>query len=925
MHRPIHRALNSGLPVVLLLVLIAAAPFLTRPGLPRGTDAELHVFRAAELGYSLRAGVLYPRWAPDFYYGYGYPIFNYYAPLTYYLANGLALLPGLGIVAGVKAVFVLGFFLAGLGSYLAGRDLTARPSPLAGILAAALYLFSPYILFIDPHARGDLAEFFALGLFPLVFWAFWRLLPPHLPSAPSRRPGWGGVVLAALLLAALILSHNLMALVGAAVLLVSLAWTWIARRCPPAWGGRLLAAFLLGLALSAFFWLPVLLEKDAVHLSLVGPGHFDFRNHFRTLAELLAPSAILDFGATAPHYRYNLGLAPWMLALGGVLLFLRNPRTRGQVALAQFPVGAVLLIFLMLPASTPIWERVPGMAYLQFPWRLLGMAAFALALTAAIGLTALTEQRRAFFLTGLALVFILVAALPTMFPPLWDPDFGPTDPQAMLDFELAGIALGTTSTGDFLPSTVEVPPGPQESLIASYRRGGPVDKVNRATLPRGTTVEIVAHGPTYDRFRVRSAKKFILRLYTFYFPGWRALVDGEEVPIELGRPEGFITIPIPPGEHEVLVVLGTTPVRRAATFISALALAVLIFLSLLGRLPWRSAGRPTVGEAVDRERRPRSGRPAPALLLLVPLLFWGFKVGVVDPRDNWFRITSPPGEVVVAQHRVEATFGGEIALLGYDLPVTSVRAGESFPITLYWRAVRPPSANYQVFVHLVRPVYRLWGQSDKLNPGDFPTTRWPTDRYVWDDHRVPVLPGTPPGTYRIAVGLYLLAEGTRLPLLDEAGRPVADLFLLPTPVQVERGRPPDPARLEPEMEERLETTYGGQITLLGYRVPYRQLRPGDRLYVTLFWRAEVDGPAPFKMRLQVTDAGGKVLQEMEREPTEGSYPPDRWRRGEIVRDQPISPVGDDLPPGRYGLRLVVEAGGLPSEPIPLGALEIGGR
>ncbi|GAG35601.1 unnamed protein product, partial [marine sediment metagenome] len=72
--------------LALALALVAAVPFLTRPGLPRQTDAELHVYRAAELGHALRAGAFYPRWAPDFYYGYGYPIFNYYAPLTYYLA-----------------------------------------------------------------------------------------------------------------------------------------------------------------------------------------------------------------------------------------------------------------------------------------------------------------------------------------------------------------------------------------------------------------------------------------------------------------------------------------------------------------------------------------------------------------------------------------------------------------------------------------------------------------------------------------------------------------------------------------------------------------------------------------------------------------------------------------------------------------------
>jgi uncharacterized membrane protein len=92
--------------LVLALALVAAAPFLTRPGLPHQTDAELHVYRAAELGHTLRAGAFYPRWAPDFYFGYGYPIFNYYAPLTYYLANLFDLLPGVDIVGGVKAVFV---------------------------------------------------------------------------------------------------------------------------------------------------------------------------------------------------------------------------------------------------------------------------------------------------------------------------------------------------------------------------------------------------------------------------------------------------------------------------------------------------------------------------------------------------------------------------------------------------------------------------------------------------------------------------------------------------------------------------------------------------------------------------------------------------------------------------------------------------
>ncbi|MCA9954230.1 MAG: hypothetical protein KC434_05895, partial [Anaerolineales bacterium] len=74
-----------GYLVVLAMALFALWPFLSRSALPQETDAELHIFRLAELSSLLRGGEWYPRWAPNFYYGYGYPIFNYYAPLTYYL------------------------------------------------------------------------------------------------------------------------------------------------------------------------------------------------------------------------------------------------------------------------------------------------------------------------------------------------------------------------------------------------------------------------------------------------------------------------------------------------------------------------------------------------------------------------------------------------------------------------------------------------------------------------------------------------------------------------------------------------------------------------------------------------------------------------------------------------------------------------
>ncbi|MBE9471852.1 MAG: hypothetical protein IMY75_07085, partial [Chloroflexi bacterium] len=221
-HSPFAIRNSSFAILALALALVAAAPFLTRPGLPHQTDAELHVYRAAELGHTLRAGVFYPRWAPDFYYGYGYPIFNYYAPLTYYLANLFDLWPGVDIVCGVKAVFVLGLLVASLGTYLLGRALFG---PSAGVLAAASFTFAPYVVFIDPHGRGDLAEHFALCLLPLAFYAFHRLM--------SGVGGRGALLGSVLSLAAIVFSHNLLGLVSGGLLLVYWVWVVVVVRVRP--------------------------------------------------------------------------------------------------------------------------------------------------------------------------------------------------------------------------------------------------------------------------------------------------------------------------------------------------------------------------------------------------------------------------------------------------------------------------------------------------------------------------------------------------------------------------------------------------------------------------------------------------------------------------------------------------------------------
>lgn len=906
--------------VVLGLAIVAALPFLTRPGLPHQTDAELHIYRAAELGHAIRGGAWYPRWAPDFYFGYGYPIFNYYAPLTYYLANLFALLPGLDIVDGVKAVFVFGFIVAAVGTYLLASRLF---DPAAGIIAAASFTFAPYVVFIDPHARGALAEYFALCLMPGAFYFLCCLLR----GTGGRATLTGSVLFPA----AIVLSHNLLGLVAGALLFAYWVWEvlWGTGRARAGWG---LLSFALAASLSAFFWLPFLLERDAIKLEVIGPGHFDFHRHFLTPAELFAPSKVMDMGATAPHYRFNLGLAQWLLALAAPVIIIgrglaRLWRERGHKEDIQnrapdaphielrlitqttgyFTLAASALIFLMLPVSVRVWERVPGMPYLQFPWRLMGPANLMLAITAAAGSTLYGSRRRPLLIAALAAVLVL--ALPALYPPPWSPDFGGTSPQDIIAWEQRSLALGTTSTGDFLPVKAALGPiNPMPSLIESYTNPGVVDKVNRATLPAGARVEIIEHGPLHDRIFIVTPRNFLLRLYTFYFPGWHAYIDGKEAEIRIAGPEGFITVWVTRGKHEVLVRFEDTPPRTAGWIISAAGLLVLCLALVM--MP---------------DAAPHYTRPDNRFYLLsggVLLLFMILKVAIIDPRDDWMRYISPPGQAWAAQHRQWANFGDQIELLGYDLPRRQVRAGEKFPVTLYWHALRPLDVNYQSFVHLAGPLHILWGQEDHLNPGDLPTTRWPLDRYVWDEYNILVLPGTPPGEYMLNAGLYSMAGGYRLQRYDENKQIVGDSVVIAS-IEVTRPRRyPAPDELGMTHKTMVAIPEAG-VTLLGHSGLAEQVALPGIMNIALFWRADRNAP-PAQMRaLALVDQAGKEVWFTSGALAEGRYPFNLWRSGEIVRDPiwiDLTQRGD-IAPGPYSLNLSVAWNGA-EQGLVLGELEL---
>ncbi len=770
--------------IVLCIGLGAAWPYFHSPGLPARTDAELHIYRTAELGYSLEAGNPYPRWAPDFFYGYGYPIFNYYAPLTYHLGHWLSMGHPARAAEGARLLFILALVVGALGAYKLGRLFGGRGGGLVGSL---VFSWAPYILLINPHLRGDLAESLALAFVPWALWA-WELV--------WRRGGAPRILAAVVATSVVFLSHNLTGLTILALIAGLSLWRWLLS----AEGARVPQAVMTAVIfvlLTSFFWLPFLAERRYVRLDVAGDGHYDFRNHFVLPQDLFALVMPLDGRASAPDVRMTTGLVPVVLALGGTLYAISRRRFRD---IGFYALSSALLLWLILPAARSLWEWIPGLSYYQFPWRFLGPVA-ALLIPPVAGLGALPRSRgdgshRFAALTpailGVVAVGILVSALPGMSALSWEPGLGFITQQDIIAAELDGRWRGTTSTNDFVPTSVEMIPGPQESLIASFRKP-PVDRVNRHTLPDGAVVTVVPDVPWVNRFSVTASEAFQLRLYLFDFPGWQAYVDGTPVPIKIANPEGFVTVAVPGGRHDVVVRFESTPIRDLAWGLSGLGVAVLLatmaYLALRDRRHLASelatsARRPSDTprpETVSAGREARAVAAIGSIVIAVGLL----KATVFDPQAS-FAIMSPLDTPLPADFRQQASFGSEVSLLAYDFSSDTVLPGDTLEVTLYWIAEHPITATYQSFVHLVYPEGQIQSQSDHLNPGGFPTNLWPTDRYIVDRHQLRIPDDAAPGSYLVSIGLFTLDTQVRLPVVAAQCGHRLDSVILCQSICVER-------------------------------------------------------------------------------------------------------------------------------------------
>ena len=539
---------------ILALTVLASLP-LFQFKLMTGHDSYAYLPRVVEFYQGLKAGELFPRWAPDLGGGYGYPIFNFVPPLFYYVSALFHFL-GMPIIASMDLACFLALLLSGLGMYLFAREFFG---PYGGFLAGIAYVFAPYHL-ATLYVRSALGDFMAFAFIPLTLWGIYRFCRDgkHL-----------FLVMASLSLALLILSSNHVALISLPLFILYIAFlAFTARKLACLLRGGLCLA--TGLSITAFFWLPALLERGFVKVDRALTGYFDYNDHFVYPHQLIYSPWGYGLSLPGPDdgMSFQIGLVHLVLLIISLVTVKRARLvfSSGKRHLIFFTFIFISAAFFTIHESAFLWARLPLLQYLQFPWRILTLVVVAVSFACGFPFLFLEEGniRAKNALLGLCVVAILLFNLPF------------ARPEGAYDIK------GADFTPDYIAGhQVKVMPAHEWEPIWVQDRPS-VSASGRLVLVRGQVTNLLARSvsPTGFTYRLEPVKNSLMRANIFYFPGWKVYVDGREAKIYVNK-SGLMDFYVAKGIHEVRVEFTDTLVRKWGKGLSVFGFVLMLLTSWL--------------------------------------------------------------------------------------------------------------------------------------------------------------------------------------------------------------------------------------------------------------------------------------------------------------------------------------------------------
>ncbi|MBL7159433.1 hypothetical protein ISS85_03085 [Candidatus Microgenomates bacterium] len=530
--------------IVLIIILCLPAVWaLFQPGFFSSHDGEWMVIRLTDFHRSLRDGQFPVRFAGRLNHGYGYPVFNFLYPFSFYLTEFFHLL-GFSFVNSIKVVFILSFLLSGIFMFLWTKNHWGK---LGGLISALVYVYTPY-RFLDVYVRGSLGEAVAFIFPPIIFLSIDRL---------RKKRHKIDLIIGALALAALITSHNTMAMFFTGLTVAYIFFLkekksiiyYLPRRVK----AGLLSTIFFGLLLSCFFWLPALLEKKHVIFGQVLISNFFV--HFPTLRQLLVPS--WGYGPSLPlsdqdTLSFQIGTFNLLVFILVSVLMLIKSKFRKKKEIKFFFLIFLVSFFLMTKHSYFFWRVLLVYNFIQFPWRLLSLTTFSTAFLAG-ALIKFWPQKFKKITAFFFIVFLLILNRSYIKPEyhvVKDESFYTTNEAT------------TTVANEYMPVWVKDHPQKRAENKIEILKG------------KGKIEDLVVKSNKIS-FLVRLEEESLIQINTIYYPGWQVFVDNQDWDFDFENKYGLIQFSLPKDSHEIVVIFKETVLRKTANIISLISLVFL--------------------------------------------------------------------------------------------------------------------------------------------------------------------------------------------------------------------------------------------------------------------------------------------------------------------------------------------------------------
>ncbi len=547
--------------ILILLFSLLIGWQLLRPGYYAMHD-DLQVMRLYEMDRCFRNGQIPCRWAPDLVRGYGQPLFNYYSAFPYYLGEVVHLV-GFSFVNTSKMLFLLSLFSSGVAVYLLAKEFMGQK---ASLIAALAYMTAPYHA-VDIFVRGALAESWGLVFVPLALYAIITM---------TKRPSVNQAIILSLALAGLLTTHNITILMSFPLIIFFSLLSFLINKEKRKQFLLLLPGTIIGIGLSAFFLFPVLFEKSLIQSGFLTSDYFDFHAHFATISQLFTKLSWAYGPSRFNSYQYPETLSYFVgiiqiisILSAPVVLFLSRKEKkyhRWLFFILTFLLS-LLALFMTHSRSVYLWDHLPALSFVQFPWRFLGPLVLLTSLLIGFELDYLVSKWSGSYLTIIPIMLLVTLnfsyfRFEKYFPGQKDSD------------KLTGSGYNQQIVGgllDYLPLTNQKIPQTKAPDLPTIKSGRiDINYFDKRSNYFASEFDVYSE-PAVVEFPV------------MYFPGWNVYQNrnGARIKFGLDNDYGLISVKLNKGHQIVQAFFEDTPIRQLSNTITYISSAILLFWYLI--------------------------------------------------------------------------------------------------------------------------------------------------------------------------------------------------------------------------------------------------------------------------------------------------------------------------------------------------------